>query len=224
MLTRPGRILLTSLIGGLALVITITYLYKTRKFKSSFSHDEVARINPTLIVDKITLVHKGAFQAAMEQAVLKLADKGILIPTPFGMVMNPDLAGKDYSISLIIESGGGFVSLGNTMVGMLNELRKNGIKTKCYIGEAQSMAFTIMVLGCDKVIAKKSATIMQHRTSYGSSGQTPSTYALDIEIARAEAQALKVNYEHWLSLTKGEDNHVFTKEEIKKYKLVDEWI
>jgi ATP-dependent protease ClpP protease subunit len=125
---------------------------------------------------------------------------------------------------MMIQSGGGYVSLGNDMIEALNSLREAGVKVNCYVGEAQSMAFAIMVLTCDKVIAKKGSTLMQHRVSYGSAGYTPSTYQSDIELSRRESQSLGVKYDEWHNLVRGSEDHIFTKEEIEKYKLVDEWM
>lgn len=229
MKSKLKKLLLTMLevIGGLVIgVIAFIFIQAIRhkELQSAYTHQEVRQINPVMVIDRVSLTDVGNFKDTMQGAVTAMVKRGILMQTPFGLVYNPSLGGSNYSVNVIIQSGGGFVNLGYEALGFLNEMRKNGLKINCHVAEAQSMAFTIMVLGCDKVIAKKTATIMQHRTSYGGGNVTPSTFNQDIEIAEAEALRLGVKYDEWLALTKGKEDHVFTKEEIEKYKLVDEWI
>lgn len=211
---------------GITLGIVLGYVVITspEPHKSAFTHDEIAKINPVLIVDKYTFLHADNQAQEMRSALSRMVEMGIVIMTPFGPVVNPDLKQGNYSIPVIIQSGGGLVSLGMELIGALNSLREAGVKVNCYVGEAQSMAFALMVIICDKVIAKKSARLMQHRVSYGTQGTTPHTFQSDIELSRLEAESLGVNYDEWHNLARGPEDHVFTKEEIEKYKLVDEWI
>lgn len=210
-------------LGGLA---TLGVILKTSSdpLNSAFTHEEIEKINPVLIVDAYTLSSPGNFKATLQDSLSRMVRKGALVMTPFGPIINPNLKQSNYSISIMIQSGGGKVSLGLDLVEALNSLRQAGIKLNCYVGEAQSMAFTLMVTSCDKVIAKKDAILMQHRVSYRSLSQTPSTFQLDIEMSRRESEALKVGYKEWHKLVRGPEDHVFTEDEIKKYKLVDEWI
>jgi ATP-dependent protease ClpP protease subunit len=205
-------------IGGMVLFDILS----SPKIQSAFTHDEVGYINPLMIIDRYTLMSEGNFQISVNYTVEALIKRGFLIPTPFGLVTNPDLKGK--IIPVIIQSGGGQVALGMQLVEMIKSLKQVGAKVECHVGEAQSMAFFIMVTVCDKVVAKKDATLMQHRVSYGGSTTTPATYLMDVELSKAEAEALGVDSSEWQNLVRGPQDHVFTPEEIQKYKLVDEWV
>jgi ATP-dependent protease ClpP protease subunit len=218
------RVLYRSLVLiGLVALASLYFNKGDKAHQSAFTHSEIAKIKPFLIIDKYSLGDTESYTGTMQEAMKQLFDKGVMVNTLFGPSINTSLRGR--SISLIIQSGGGLVVLGKDMAVALNSLRQNGIKLNCYVGEAQSMAFYLMVTSCDKVIAKKSATIMMHKTSYGSSGYTPATYKMDLDLSKDEAAVLGVDPTMWLNLTRGtKEDHVFTKEEIKKYKLVDEWI
>lgn len=214
--------LIMALSLGVGLGIGYLVLTSPEPHKSAFTHDEVADINPVMVIDKYTLVHPDNFQATMQYTMSRLLDMNVLVMTPFGPVINSGLSG--YSLNVIIQSGGGMVALGSELESSINSLRSKGLKIHCYVGEAQSMAFYLMVTMCDKVIAKRSARLMQHRVSYGPAGTTPSTFLSDIELSRKEAQALGVNFDEWHNLVRGSEDHVFNLLEIDKYKLVDEWI
>lgn len=209
---------------GVAALVTLGVALKTspKPPQSVFTHDEVARINPVLIIDAGTLVDKEMFGESMTSMVGRLESIGVLLPTPFGPAINP--AVRDYALPIIIQSSGGYVSLGNELVNFMQALRESGIKLNCYVGEAQSMAFHIMAVMCDKVIAKRSARLMQHRTHCGKGCSTPTTYQTDNELSRKESYALGVKYDEWHNLVRGPEDHVFNLLEIEKYKLVDEWM
>lgn len=210
------------IIFSLGIVLGVRLLTSPEPHRSAFTHDEVAKINPVMIIDVGTLIDPERFGESMMDMVSRLSAIGVLLQTPFGPAINP--AVRDYAIPVIIQSGGGYVRLSNEYVGFMQELRRAGIKINCYIGEAQSMAFHIMVVTCDKVIAKRSARLMQHRTHCGPDCSTPSTYQSDIELSRKEAIALGVKYDEWHNLARGPEDHVFNLLEIEKYKLVDEWM
>lgn len=210
------------IIFGLGIVLGVRLLTSPEPHESAFTHDEVAKINPVMIIDTYSLVHPENFQATMSDSFNRLSSIGVLVMTPFGPAVNPSLSG--YKLNIIIQSGGGMVALGRELEDAINSLRSKGLKVQCYVGEAQSMAFYLMVTICDKVIAKRSARLMQHRVSYGLAGTTPSTYQSDVELSRKEAIALGVKYDEWHNLARGPEDHVFNLLEIEKYKLVDEWI
>jgi hypothetical protein len=200
------------------------FLDQPERHTSAFTHEEVEKINPVIIVDKYTFLDASNYGDMMSSALERLTDMGVIIATPFGPVVNPTLPYGSYSIPVIIQSGGGLTKLGLDLVKALGSLKKAGIKVTCHVGEAQSMAMSLMVISCDKVIAKKKAILMQHRVSYGSSGTTPSTFQADSDLSRMEAAMLDVKYEEWHALARGSEDHIFTQEEIKKYNLVDEWV
>jgi len=213
-----GLISLTALGAG-------AYLIKSSdlsKHQSAFTYEEITKINPALIIDRYTLVSEEIFSESTSRLVGIMVQNKVLIPTPFGMTINPEA--PSVTLPVIIQSGGGFVSIGIQLSKTLNALREVGVKVHCYVAEAQSMAFYLMVTSCDKVIARRSVKLMQHKSAYGLAGYTPSTYLIDIEMARAESEALEINTNNWLELTRGDEDHIFNKEEIEKYGLVHEWV
>jgi len=211
---------------GLALALVGLLIMKSRqltKHQSTYTYEQVAKINPALIIDKYTLTSPDVFKESVGRMVEFLIKRGAVVPTAFGMEVVTQEA-SSLVIPIIIQSGGGYVSVGMQLSQMIIPFKQSGSKVHCHVSEAQSMAFYLMVTLCDRVIAKKSVKLMQHRSSYGSKGFTPSTYLTDIEMARGESQALKVSIDSWMELTRGEEDHVFTLEEIERYGLVHEWV
>lgn len=197
----------------------------TSPTKSMYSHAEIMKIQPDLIVDEYALVNPDVYAEEIVSFNQKLISKGILLMTPFGYAVNPSVDRANTQVEVIIQSPGGSVGMGLSLIGLLDTIRQGGVSVICHVGEAQSMAFSILVLGCDKVIAKKVAVLMQHRTSYYGLGATPSTYVLDLELVKLESDALGVSFAEWYNLTRRESSdHIFTRAEIDKYKLVDEWV
>lgn len=208
-----------------ALAGIMTFLHHKQssyKLESKFTHDEVDKIQPYFILDSQLLVSPDNVSAEIELMVERLIREGYVVPTPYGLVALPRARGL--KIPIIIQSSGGYIESGNKIKGLFKYLKSNGLYFDCYVGEAQSMAFNIMLTVCDKVTAKKSAVLMQHRTKYGNLGTTPTTYRDDISMSKEEASVLGIHYKDWNDLARGSKDHVFTLEEIKKYKLVDEWI
>lgn len=197
---------------------------ESKDFKSDFTHEELDKINPDLVVDYFTLVDSDSYKATKSEFIGRLLYKKIVLNTPIGLIYNPIMKMNPYQMSVVIQSGGGLVGAGKDLIVFLNGLREAGVKVNCYVSEAQSMAFTLVVLGCDKVIAKKNVILMEHRVSFEGSDYTPGTFMEDNNLSKLEAAKIGVNWHDWLNLARGEKMHIFTKEEIKKYKLVDEWM
>lgn len=193
-------------------------------YSSDFTHEELVKIKPELIIDYGMLEDEDSYKDDINSLSYHLIQRGLILKTPTGMVYNSNTSYISPSISVVIQSGGGYIKLGYYLIQTLIDIRKTGIKINCYVSEAQSMAFTVMVLGCDKVLAKKNVTLMEHRVSRGGEGTTPSTFMEDIQLSQLEAQVLGLKWEDWIKVARGPKDHVFTKDEIKKYKLVTEWI
>jgi hypothetical protein len=193
------------------------------KYKSDFTHIELERINPILVIDDTTLMNIENYKESMAELTNTLASLQVIVLSSSGFRFNPDVS-RGFPISVVIQSGGGYVSLGKALIVTLIGLRRSGIMVTCYVSEAQSMAFTAMVVGCTKVVAKRSVVLMEHRVSIGGEGSTPNTFMNDIEFSKIEARKIGVNWEDWIKIARGEKDHVFTKEEIEKYKLVNDWM
>lgn len=206
----------------LGVVSCSTVMVEKSKLKSGFTHEEVRKIHPVLIVDSVTLANPELTQHQLEKMLQNLMGKQVIVNTYLGPMYNTQLT--HLPLNVIIQSGGGMVSLGLEVENILKMVRSQGFKIHCYVAEAQSMAFYLMVTSCDKVYAKVGTRLMQHRSAYGSRNFTPNTYQIDLDMAEAESEALGVDFNEWMKLTRGEKDHVFTLEEIKKYQLVDGWI
>lgn len=192
------------------------------KLRSGFTHDEVRKIDPVLIVDSATLINPEFTAIQLDKMLHNLMKKQVIVNTYLGPMYNIELS--HLPLNVIIQSSGGMAMMGLQVGELIQMIRAKGFKIHCYIAEAQSMAFYLMVTSCDKVYAKLGTRLMQHRSAYGSRNFTPNTYQIDLDMAEAESKALGVNFNEWLNLTRGEKDHVFTPEEIEKYKLVDGWI
>ena len=93
-------------LGGLSLVNVLS----SRSGISDFNHDEIESINPSMVIDRHSLVSNEIFLMTMNQSVEMLHNRGVLIQTPFGTIVNPNA--RSSSISVIIQSGGGQVGQG----------------------------------------------------------------------------------------------------------------
>jgi ATP-dependent protease ClpP protease subunit len=190
---------------------------------SDFSYEEIEKIDPIIAVGYYSLIGDSTFPSHIMELKASLIRKSILVSHPvYGEFINPEKIGE--SVNIIIQSPGGKVDIGAQLIMILNSLRSAGIKVNCYVSEAQSMAFSVMVTSCDKIVAKKDVILMQHRISYGKGKTTVDTFVSDIKLAYAEADALEIDRKEWLSITKTKEDKVFSYDEIIKYKLVDEWI
>jgi len=191
-----------------------------QRYESKLSHEDILKINPVAVVDNYTLLDSDAATQFLLDIQDKLVRDGVMTIHPmFGTILNT--RGFEYNLNIIISSEGGISEIGVALAEKLITLKTSNISINCYVTEAQSMAFYLMVRGCSKVYAIKDVILMQHRSYYGNGNYTEGSYKNDIDLARSEASSLGVDFKKWLELTRGsEDDHVFTKEEIKQYKLV----
>jgi ATP-dependent protease ClpP protease subunit len=192
--------------------------------KSGFTHAQVVKIDPVAVIDRYTLLHKDAASGFVQDLMQNLAKKGVVSIHPlFGAFVNEDKVGQP--INIIIQSWGGDVSLGRGIHSVLFGLRKAGVFINCYVSEAQSMAFYIMLTTCDNVIATRNVVLMQHRVHYNGNGHSPATYLTDVEMAREEAASLNYDLHKWLLLTRGSENdHVFSKKEYESMGIINSYV
>lgn len=212
------------IIAGLLLFLFVVGVYPIQRFSEShFSYSEIQKIDPVLVIDYNTLIDPSRTQESLQGMFKIMAERQFVLSHPlFGNVYNPDLLGT--RINVIIQSGGGLVSEGKIVSDLLISIKTAGYPIDCYVSEAQSMAFFIMVTGCSRVIAKHNVKLMQHREAYGGKNYTPDTYVMDIYMARKEAESLGFDPNKWLAFTRTGTDKVFTLPEIMKYKLVDEFM
>ena len=193
-------------------------------YKAHFTHAEIDKLNPALIIDHTFLMNENDQNAAMQVLMDYMISRGLTTRTSTGDFYRLGMDYSGYRIPVLIQSRGGSVDLGLKAIKALQSLSREGMKVDCYVSEASSMALTLMIQACDKVIAKKSVRFMQHRVSAGDLGQTPRTFQIDVALSKAEASKLGLKWEDWNMIARGEKDHRFTLEEIELYKLVNEWI
>ena len=193
--------------------------------KTDFSYKMLQGIDNPIILDHVSLLSEEGMGEITRSIISHLEENQVMKIHPMlGAFFNP--AKKGFNINVIIESNGGYAELAKGLIGMLSSFKRAGdIKVTCYVNTAQSAAFTVMLGICDKKIGIGNVTLMQHRAYYSGMGYTSGTFLTDIELAKIETNVLKVDLEEWLKVTRGSyEDHVFTKKEIEKYKLLDEVI
>ena len=78
---------------------------------------------------------------------------------------------KDRDVRVMINSYGGSVMAGNSIIHSINKLKKQGFRV---VGEVESccysMAYDVLV-NCDYRVGSKTSTYLLHQTAYGISGE-----------------------------------------------------
>ncbi len=191
--------------------------------RSTISYEVLQSIENPIILDHTSLLFEESYRELVTSITDHLTKNQVIAVHPlYGVLTNPKK--KGFNVNLVIESDGGYSDLALNFITNFNSIKKAaGIKVTCYVNTAQSSAFTVMVSVCDKKIAIGELTLMQHKAYYRSLGYTSGTMITDMQLARIESKALGVNFDEWLKLTRSSyEDHVFTKKEIVKYKLIDE--
>lgn len=201
-------------IGILATVLTLAITIHVSikpDLNTKITYAQLQKIKPVVIIDHATLLDPQLARQSVQPLTSLITGLG-----PFAALL------KGQTFNVLIESNGGDVSLGYKIIHHLNMLKVNyGIKLKCYIKTAASMAFTLYLSICDEKIGLKGLKLMQHPVRYSNGVRTVKSLALDLEINATEARILKIKPSVWLKISKESGDHFFTKEEIKKYKLID---
>jgi ATP-dependent protease ClpP protease subunit len=154
---------------------------------------------------------------------LELAKKGKAGFNPFiGFV--PQKGKLDETIDILLESPGGSVGIMYSAINYVARLKKQGVKLRCYVAEAQSAAFTFMITSCHKVIVIKGAKISQHRAFYSGAEkqiENVGSRITTLQMNKLEADALKLPPNVWYAITRKSDLKTFDYEELKKYGIAD---
>ena len=126
-------------------------------------------------------------------------------------------------IPILIDSYGGYISLMGRTAQVMGFTRMLGIKYKCYVTNAYSAAFFLLVTQCDKRIILKGAKVGQHMVHIGQNMTTAEAILLSAKMSRAEAKALGQNEKKWFDLTRqvGKDKD-FNEEEMLEYGIATE--
>tara|TARA_R100001086_G_C11847513_1_gene260528 strand:- start:5325 stop:6032 length:708 start_codon:yes stop_codon:yes gene_type:complete len=196
-----------------------------KKIEPQLSYEEIMNIKPAATLDRYTLRKEFDTRQFHDEVLRYLINKDIIIVHPaLGLISNKRKIPKN--VNLIIDSQGGFVSLGFKLKNLFDNLKSVGISFKCYVVNAQSMAFYFMVNACDYVVLKKGGILMQHRVHYKERGKKEYgsyTKVLDLKMAKDEARKLKIGLKEWMKITRGSvKDKVFSEQEAFKYGLIDE--
>tara|TARA_R110000851_G_scaffold219999_2_gene372744 strand:+ start:131 stop:778 length:648 start_codon:yes stop_codon:yes gene_type:complete len=190
--------------------------------ETDFSYKVLQEIDNPIILDHVSLLSEEGMGKLTRDIISHLEENQVMKIHPLlGAFFNP--AKRGFNINVIIESNGGYAGIAKGLIGMLSSFKRaGGIEVTCYVNTAQSAAFTVMLGICDKKIGIGNVTLMQHRAYYSGIGYTSGTLLTDMELAKIEADVVKVNINEWLKITRDSyEDHAFTKKEIEKYKLLD---
>lgn len=196
---------------AIALIASV-FIYSNAQpnMDTTVTYKQIQKIKPLIIIDHATLQSPELAYEAVKPITKLITGLG-----PFSKLL------QGQTLNVLIESNGGRVDLGYKIIKHLNELKyRIGFKLKCHIKTAASMAFTIMLSICDERVGLKGLFLMQHPVRYSNGVRTVKTKIDDLDINKSEARILGVKPSVWLALSKQDGDHVFTKEEIKKFKLV----
>ena len=207
----------------LSIITSKSYDVLTR-YKTPFTHNLINKINPAITIDFGTLSTIKGPDNIIKELNMFLIENNMMKCNLLRCMFNPDPNKK--SLNIIIESNGGYAEVALEVSNILNSLRKEGIIISCYTNKAQSAAFFLLITACDKRIGVGGVKLMQHKSYYYSDHKiiTSGTLKNDILLSNKEADLLGVNRNDWIKLTRGSEDHIFTKYEIKKYKLIDKYI
>jgi ATP-dependent protease ClpP protease subunit len=141
-------------------------------------------------------------------------------------------AAKDHTPTAVleIESGGGSVSAGYTLVEAMQNARTAGVHITCITSHAASMAATIFEAGCDTRRMRVRGNLMFHEAAYTLLLSTPGerltrTHLLELaanvgadddKIAKWVAPRLGMTPADFLAWIAGEDRYVMASEALAK--------
>jgi len=184
---------------------------------SKISKEDIIRLEATpelLPFDDLALQNPGHF---LREVQLKLLEKGVIAQSPFGIIYT----GAKYTMRIHIDSHGGRKDILMPILEILDEVRENGVTVKCYITNAQSFAFSFMLLGCDERIYVKGATVMQHKMYFNGGLITAASKVDDLKMAEKEAEAIGEDKYEWHELTRSGEKKEFTRKELEDLGIID---
>lgn len=192
------------------------YNYTKDKDLTSLSYSEIIKINPTISIDMFTLNSTQDIQYK-----IRMFNKGTAQLT-LARIMG-QIVKQQEPMVVLINSQGGLAYDTIALANSINAYKEvSGLNITCYIKTAMSAAFTLMLDICDKRIGMKNIRLMQHRVTQGTYN-TIGTKELDMVINKREALILGVPELDWLKISKGKNDHHFTREEMIKFKLIHEF-
>jgi len=169
-----------------------------------------------ITVGQDTFLDPRGFSQEVSNAMLT---EGVWQLSPFGPIWAGDIFKKEFT--LLIDSNGGSVDVMFQILDSMAELQKRGISFKCYIANAHSAAFTFAVSVCSKAILLRGGQMSQHHAYRRGFGITNDSYLISLNMAKKEAEALLMDYREWMKITrKGNDDKIFSVEELKKYNII----
>jgi len=130
---------------------------------------------------------------------------------------------SDLEVPLLIDSYGGYLGLMARTAQVMQFTKMLGIKYKCYVTNAYSAAFFLLVTQCDKRVILKGAKVGQHLAHIGNNMTTADAILDSIKMSRIEARALNQDPDKWYKITRqvGKDKD-FSEKEMLEYGIATE--
>lgn len=210
--------------GIIAICLTCVVAYNL-KSEYSYEYDIPDAKIVHLLKKKPVMLHEGEFvsgQSSLIQGIIqKLAKKGLAQMSLFGVHLKKS---KDpIFLDVLVNSPGGNIGILMQRIQFVQYLNKNNVFLKCYITDAHSAAFTFIVTSCKIRVLVKGAKLSQHRAFFAGDDEkheSPTTRIVSYKLARLEAKALSKDWFKWYALTRKEDLHEFTEEELKEHGII----
>ena len=134
---------------------------------------------------------------------------------------------QDFSllnVNILIDSFGGSVAVMYAIEGYMKRAQNKGnFFYTCYVTNAISAAFYLMVRLCNKTILVKGAKVAQHPAHIGREMSTVDTLIISKEMSDKEADSLSLDRDMWFSLTRRVGKlKYFSVKELLEYGIVQE--
>ena len=212
-LNNLSKVIITSAATLLLILLARPYFSDSQPFLSVDPKDVISLEGKTFTtVNMGSLVNVGA-NAYLNQSLFKEA---------LGRLSKP--RGKiNTTIPILIDSYGGYVSLMGRTAQVMSFTKMLGIKYKCYVSNAISAAFFLLVTQCDERIVLKGARVGQHLVHIGREMTTADAILLSRKMSRLEAKALYQDEEKWYEITRKVGKlKEFDEEEMLEYGIATE--
>ena len=186
---------------------------------SKVSYDHLMNHRYDAIISQATLMSMGMVQKDIFQPLSEL----------FKTRYKDTSAMRYGTLEILISSPGGSTDAGFELIKGMEYLKKvSKMRVICYVEQASSIAFTVMMGICDKRIALGTPTLIVHRAAMvdrSSHMYTVMSSLIDLRMAGIEvAHMTNMRIKQWLKMTRQPNvDRRLTKEEMKKYDIIQEF-
>jgi len=171
---------------------------------NQFSYSDIQKIAPHVIIDDATLISEEGISTFISQIRLSSL-----------FIQN--------KLKVVIESNGGVIKIADVVYNSINQFIDSGVYVECHVTKASSVAFTLMTTLCSNTIVYGDFIIMSHPSYVDTIGSTVNSKIIDMILVKKESQALGIDFQKWLSISRLEEDKYYTKEELIKYNISTEF-